>query len=365
MNRSLLTPWQRVEVLASFILPRLDFLLRGAAIEKRPLKAADLQIRRFVKSWLNLPQRASAEVVYIPPRRGGCGLLPLADLADVLTIAHGFRVLTARDAMVRDLAWANLRAVVGRRIGHAPNCEEIASFLSGSLEGRLRGGGEASFWSRVRNAGRRQSERLSVRWKWVSETEEMTVGCLGPRGTTVVVPPEARSQVITRLRSAVGFYYLNVLQRKPDQGKVFEVSSRSGVSNHFLRGGSFTRFADWRFVHRARLDVVPLNGTIRWGGGGDRRCRRCGVATETLPHVVCHCGVHAAAIQLRHDAVLHRLWKACRLPGEVRVNQRVEGIQGELGELRPDLVIRHELSKSVVICDITVPFENRDRKSVV
>lgn len=328
-------------------------------MEKGPLKAVDLQIRRFVKSWLNLPQRASAEVVYLPPRWGGCGLLPLADLADVLTVAHAYRILTARDATVRDLAWATLRGVVGRRVGHDPGCDEVASFLSGSLEGRMRVGGEASFWSRVRNAGRRQSERLSVRWRWVSETEEMTVACRGPRGTTVVVPPGARSQVIARLRSAVGHYYLHTLVRKPDQGKVFEVSSRHGVSNHFMRGGSFTRFADWRFVHRARLDVLPLNGARRWGEGGDRRCRRCGAAAETLPHVLCHCGVHSAAIQLRHDAVLHRLWKASRLPGEARVNQRVEGVHGELRELRPDLVVRHELSKSVVICDVTVPFENR------
>ncbi|XP_011632588.1 uncharacterized protein LOC105424187, partial [Pogonomyrmex barbatus] len=137
--------------------------------------------------------------------------------------------------------------------------------------------------------------------------------------------------------------------------KVFEVSSRVPVSNHFVRSGSFTRFADWHFIHRARLDVLPHNGI----GDGDKRYRRCGEVSETLPHVLGHCGVHAAAIQLRHNAVLHRLWKACRLPGDKRVNQRIEGIDGKLGGLRPDLVVRHELSKSVVICDVTMSFENR------
>ncbi|KYN00856.1 hypothetical protein ALC62_08348, partial [Cyphomyrmex costatus] len=121
------------------------------------------------------------------------------------------------------------------------------------------------------------------------------------------------------------------------------------VSNHFMRGGSFTRFADWRFIHKARLDVLPLNGAWRWGDE-DKRCQRCGGVSETLLHVLCHYGIHSAAIQLRHT-VLHRLWKANRLPGVVRVNQRVEG-------LRPDLAVRHEPSKSVVICNVTVPFEN-------
>ncbi|XP_011697324.1 PREDICTED: uncharacterized protein LOC105455589 [Wasmannia auropunctata] len=294
----------------------------------------------------------------MPPRWGGCGLLPLADLADVLSIAHVFRMLTVGDAAVRELAWESLRGVVGRRIGHPPSCEDIASFLSGSLEGKLRGGGEASLWSRARSAALRMSERLSLRWRWAEVTGEMILECRGPRGVAIKIPPGARAQVVNRLRSAVAEHYAKRLLDKPDQGKVFEVSSRCGVSNHFIRGGSFTRFADWRFIHRARLDVLPLNGARRWGSG-DKRCRRCGKVSETLPHVLCHCGVHAAAIQLRHNAALHRLWKACRLPGEVRINQRVEGMQGELGELRPDLVVRHEQSKSVVICDVTVPFENR------
>ncbi|KYM87987.1 hypothetical protein ALC53_03205 [Atta colombica] len=68
--------------------------------------------------------------------------------------------------------------------------------------------------------------------------------------------------------------------------------------------------------------VLPLNSARRWEAN-DKHCRRCGEVSETLPHVLCHCGIHSAAIQLRHDAVLHRLWKATRLP-VVRVNQRVE-----------------------------------------
>lgn len=80
VDRSLLTPWQKAETVATFILPRLDFWLRGSHVEKGPLKEADKLIRKLTKSWLNLPQRASAEVVYLPPSMGGCGLLPLADI---------------------------------------------------------------------------------------------------------------------------------------------------------------------------------------------------------------------------------------------------------------------------------------------
>ena len=72
----------------------------------------------------------------------------------------------------------------------------------------------------------------------------------------IKIPSDARGQIVNRLRSAE---HAGRLLGKPDQGKVFEVSSQSRVSNHFIRGSSFTRFADWRFIHKARLDILLLN----------------------------------------------------------------------------------------------------------
>ncbi|KYN27896.1 hypothetical protein ALC57_02700, partial [Trachymyrmex cornetzi] len=208
----------------------------------------------------------------------------VALLVDRLTdwaVTHG-KLCSVQKGFLRDEEL--LRGVVGRRIGHALSCEDIASFLSGSLDGKMRGGGETSLWSSARNAALRQSGRLSLRWRWAEATEEMELQCQSPRGAAIKIPPGARGQVVNRLRSAVVEHYSNRLLSKPDQSKVFEVSLQSRVSNHFIRGGSFTRFADWRFVHKARLDVLPLNGARRWGTN-DKRCRQCGEASETLPHV--------------------------------------------------------------------------------
>ncbi|XP_048514042.1 uncharacterized protein LOC125501691 [Athalia rosae] len=359
VDESLLTPWQKAETVATFLLPRLGFLLRGAHVEKGPLKEADRLIKKLAKKWLHLPQRASAEIVFLPPSRGGCGLLPLADLGDILTIGHAFRLLTVEDEVVRGLAWSSLEAAVARKIGRNPSAADLATYLSGSLEGEFaRDGGDiASLWSRARNAARRSEDKLAVKWKFLETRQELVVTMRGSRERETTVSPDSRDQVIRRLRLAAVEYYQLKLKRKPDQGKVFRVSSLTNVSNHFLRGGNFTRFADWRFIHRARLDVLPLNGARRWGDG-DKRCRRCGGGLESLPHVLCHCQPHSAAWQLRHDAVVERVAKACRLPGTMRINKRVEGVDGDLGALRPDIVVRHEPSKSIVIVDVTVPFEN-------
>ncbi|KAL7303841.1 hypothetical protein TKK_0003965 [Trichogramma kaykai] len=169
----------------------------------------------------------------------------------------------------------------------------------------------------------------------------------------------ARSQVVRRLRSALVVHYRERLLAKKDQGKVYDVTSRSRVGNHFLRNSSFTRFAEWRFVHRARLDVLPLNATKRWQTGSDKRCRKCEAHLETLPHVIQHCRSNYVAITKHHDGVLDRLVKALKIPGTVSVNRTVDGVDLEWAQLRPDLVVRDEVRKKIVIVDVAVPFENR------
>ena len=360
IDSSLLAPWQKMDALRTFILPRLDYILRGGAVEKTPLKTFDKFVKRLVKGWMNLPQRASAEVVYLPTWRGGAGLIPMADLADVLTIAHAFRMLSCKDGAVAERARTSLMNAVRRRTSVQPTQEQVAAFLSGSLEGPFACDlqGDPGLWTRVRMASRRQVKRLHLAWRYDPLTKEILLECRGSEGRRTIIPPGATSQVTRRLRIAVQESYLCSLLAKPDQGKVFQVSSRSGVSNAFLRDGRYARFAEWRFIHRARLDVLPLNGARRWGSG-DKRCRQCGYPSETLPHVICHCLPHSAALQLRHDAVMARVAKACRAKGAIQINRRVEGVSGDLAALRPDIVVRDEAAKRIHIIDVTVAFENQ------
>ena len=53
-----------------------------------------------------------------------------------------------------------------------------------------------------------------------------------------------------------------------------------------------------------------------------------------------------------------RLAAASRLPGEARLNQRVQGVGGDLAPLRPDTVVTHEPSITIVIVYVNVSFEN-------
>ncbi|KAG6922975.1 hypothetical protein G0U57_000316, partial [Chelydra serpentina] len=73
IDASLLAPWQKINALNTFLIPRTprpERIRRG----KVPLNKADNTIRKLVKSWLSLPQRASNEIVYIAHRHDGANV---------------------------------------------------------------------------------------------------------------------------------------------------------------------------------------------------------------------------------------------------------------------------------------------------
>jgi hypothetical protein len=124
------------------------------------------------------------------------------------------------------------------------------------------------------------------------------------------------------------------------------------ASAHFIQRGQNTRFADRRSVHRARLNLLPLNGRSSNETNGDRSCRRCGYENETLPRVINHCMRYADLITRRHNAVADRVRKAASSKHII-----VAENEAVCGSMRPDLVITRNIT--AIIIDVTVPFENR------
>ncbi|CAM4612820.1 unnamed protein product [Caretta caretta] len=305
IDTSLLAPWQKINALNTFLIPRISFFLRGSAVAKVPLNKADKIIQQLVKKWLFLPQRDSNELVYIAHRHGGANVPCMGDLYDIAVITHAFRLLTCPDAMVRSIAAKALHDATQKRISRAPSSQDTASFLSGSLDGKFgRDGGDiASLWSYAHNATRHLGKRIGCRWEWCEERQEL--GVLVPQirseGNTIVTP-STRGLLERILKAATHSLYIEALKRKLDQGKAFELTSKWDASNHFLAGVGFTRFADWRFIHRARLNCVPLNRAV-CHGNRDKHCRKCGYSNEILPHVLCSCKPHSRAWQLRHNAI--------------------------------------------------------------
>ncbi|XP_046687909.1 uncharacterized protein LOC124373594 [Homalodisca vitripennis] len=360
--RSVLAPWQKLHALRTFIILQLEFNLKTAQIRKTALRSLDSKIKCGVKKIFNVPSRASAELVYLPPSCGGAGLVQLADLSDLAAINHAFRLLTSSDARVASLALEGLAASAGQRSAARAGMEFLVGYLNGDFPGNSN---VATTFSAARAALNRLKKRLpDLRWGWCAGRATLQISIPGDRALRIV-DRGSRHAMSASMRS-----FRATLSAKPDQGRVARVTTTCATANHMLHEGRYTRFADWRFVHRARLNVLPLNRCRRWGVN-DRRCRRCGRHDETTAHVLCHCTSSlATGITRRHNAVQDLLVAAIR-PAEgveVRVNQRVplqallqgreDDFPEEMVRCRPDVVMIDAHNKIVKIVDIAVPYED-------
>ena len=134
---------------------------------------------------------------------------------------------------------------------------------------------------------------------------------------------------------------------------MYEVTFKWSVSNHLIRTGAHTRFCDWRFVYKARLDCVAPED------GEPIKSRRCSYPNETLPHVLNGCMKQFDSIQRRHNAICNRLETAITnmrgFKGVVRKDNAVPGCESRR-TLRPDIVWIDEAAKTMKIVDVAVTF---------
>ncbi|XP_071445627.1 uncharacterized protein T26G10.4-like [Hetaerina americana] len=363
VRSSELAPWQKIDALHTFLLPRLHFPLRVTATTKKSLARTDTMVYGAVKEWLYLPQRASREIIHLPSHLGGGGYTPLPVLKDCLVVTQAFRMLTCKDPFVRKTAWYSLQEAVHQRlgkIGAPPEKRVLCGYLSGDAEitAGSTAGATASLWSRARRATRDLQRLCGLRWEWSVFRHDISLRLSNPtpHSETLIIPSTSRHRACGLIRRAIGEAYRRRLVAKKDQGKAMEAVTNSWDSSHFLSTGRFTRFCDWRFIHRARLNVLPLNGARRGVLNASRKCRRCRTEDETLPHVLNHCPSHSAAWKRRHDEILSLLRDALPPKWKARLDQKVEG---DHSRLRPDLVVTEVPGGTVHIIDVTVPFENR------
>ncbi|GFQ86954.1 reverse transcriptase domain-containing protein [Trichonephila clavata] len=353
---SLLAPWQKLHAIRSIILPRLDFTCRNAHVRKSQTQSLDKTIVSTAKHVLHLPSRSKTTIVHLACSKGGAALPLFRDLLDVQTIGHAFRSLSSSDAMVSDVARACLVSVVHKKTRVAPDHCTLADFLNGSTSGRFIG--ESSDYSTVCSRARHATQRLcnKIRFEWAaSEATDSLVLNVHRSPNPVSVAPSAAKIVVRILRNELEASYIAGLYSLPDQGKTIGAVSLLPASNHLIQAGHYTRFCDWNFIHRARLGVLQLNATKRFGRGNPC-CRKCGYARETIPHVLNHCKVHSSAWKGRHDAIQNRIKKA--IPsylGSVTINKKFPGVTPTL---IPDLVLRKKSGETVIV-DFTVAFEDR------
>ena len=341
---SRLAPWQRICAVKSFILPSLMFSMRTWQNNKTQYKSVDDTLRPLIKKSLYLPVRASNEYLYGTASNGSCGIPLAAEDSDIFLIDSAFKLLTSPDTNTRELALNDCTSIASKRLNQPEDNQLIARFMT-DTDLPTRSSDHQTLWSKTRNA----SQRLQV--QWFMDGNNVTL-----RHQNIDMSFRERRKIATIIRNSKRSQRDQALQHKPDQGKTMALMSGDKSSNAFIKDGRFVSFADWRFIHRARLNLLPVNGARR-GHNIDKRCRRCGRHDETLPHVLNHCMRHSNTMLRRHNAIVDRLKStAGYMHWEVISENR--HVPGTNENLRPDLVIKKD--DQVLIIDVTCPFENGD-----
>lgn len=343
--KSKLAPWQRLDALRTFFYPSLTFALRRNIWTKGDLKKIDDVLRPEIKKTLNVPNEASNAYIYGPRSEGCCGIPLLNDEADVFSIDSAFKLLSSKDPIVLELARSSVQVTVRDRLKRLVDYADVAKFLSGNDGDDF--AGTSNQYSNSWTTARKASRRISVKWFFDNDLPTL-------ERDNKIIRSSQRKLVCKILKTSLAENRAKTLQELPSQGKVMECVKADRASSHFMLTGYATRFADWRFIHRSRLNLVPLNAVKHSTNNQTKGCRRCNCELETLPHVLEHCMRNSDAYQKRHNCVVERIKKAA-LPKFhiISENQRTDP---EIN-LRPDLVLVK--NNICYIIDVTVPFENR------
>ncbi|OXA50787.1 Retrovirus-related Pol polyprotein from type-1 retrotransposable element R2 [Folsomia candida] len=257
-----LAPWQKIDAMKTFFYSSLTFPMRTAQLSKTQWEKVDKALRPLFKDTLKLPREVANEYLYGGRNSGSCAIPLAAEDSDLLLIDNAFKLLTSNDPTIKELALADLLNTTSKRTRpQTPTLEDAALYLSGYNEGSYRTTTNAisNVWTQARQA----SSRIKVSW---------TIDDDGPslHHLDITLEPRHRQAIARTLRQQTRQVRDKRLHSLANQGKVMEVVAQSKASHHFIQNGDYIRFADWRFIHRARLNLVPLNGAKMWQRGNNQ-----------------------------------------------------------------------------------------------
>lgn len=137
-------------------------------------------------------------------------------------------------------------------------------------------------------------------------------------------------------QEAIHASHLSSLKRSNNHGRAFFSLSLHPDTSFFTYNGKFLSFYQYRFIHKARLNLMPIR-TVQarcHKQVPSTLCRICGREEDTLAHVVNHCHYH---MREGHNAILGRIIRA--IPDHLGMKQKEQPIPRTSGANRPDLTI--------------------------
>ena len=348
---SLLAPWQKIEALRRFLIPTLTYELSSGRVGKQRLVDADMKIRQFIQSISNLPATSCLPFYYADRNIGGLAVPSLAEDCDIYAVNSGLQLLTSSDSSIARISFCQLenqlKKVLRSAVSESNNAPlPINQFLSGDqtdglYSARFAKNDVQTIWSRMRKS----SKRLGLK-----------IDFAGPNETSVQMD-SVKSKPKKLVRS------LHLAARLRANNRLFDCTKQGLVARglalskqKFIAKGasvnSYLSFREWRYIHRARLGLLPVRTAHGYVGTSDK-CRRCGIEAETQSHVLNWCVSNKPLIIERHNNIVHNLAKTLR---EADYAVEIESSPAD-SNLRPDITVVKESGERIMI-DVVVAYDS-------
>ena len=161
IEKSLLAPWQKLDMIRTFLQPSLTFALRAGFPRNDNLLVYRSHLMAAVRRICALPTRASTSYIFAHKRVGGVGLLDPTLEADVQAIIHAIKMLSCPDPTVRNIANAEVNQTVRLAARSNPTPALKSKYLSSLPDDHLTNlrYNIQSLWTRVRNSARNLGTR--------------------------------------------------------------------------------------------------------------------------------------------------------------------------------------------------------------
>ncbi len=320
-----LTPMQKLHCFRSSVLSKILHLIQNSSPRYSGLKKINKYNRSWVKKIWSLPSKASNAYIHLPRCYGGPGIPDLKWLRRCMVVSNFMNIMNVPEK-ISDLLqvmtkWNRPEEIIshinsGQKSGLHPLIKEVSQALN--------------YFTKLVGS--------TYHLAWSDENRKVQL----QRNDCPVL-----TSVWNHLKSKTEASKANQLISSPNQGRFWQTLFRSPTTKHVYN--FHTRMSDWRFIHRARLNLTPLRGAIPWLDV-DKICRRCQGAPETLNHVMNNCGTHRRDVIKRHNDIRQHL--ANHVPDHLSVAE-----EQRFGNAQPDLIISDAQSKQTFIVDIEVSSE--------
>lgn len=358
IDRSDLTPWQKIDACNVFALSKVPFFLQTAAHTKGELDKVDRAIRVKMKKWMGMNATANNNLCYVRRKEGGGGIMPLVILDAASKIATALKVLNSADSYISGAAKHGLARVVRKRMSSNATVsdEQALKFLN---ERKVNTRQNASFWDSVLGSLVRINGGKDVEFKWAITDGLFELEVI-KRHSYKIINKSNMNTAYTTIVDELKNEMLTQLEGRATTW-AYKTTSRHPCSNYPLQDGSL-REAEFYMIQRAKTHSLSTRVTqSRYARVESRMCRWCGDAEETTYHAlnICMSKIIKAEHLRRHNRVCTLLAEQARSTNTTQVSVNEDVVPALSRDMkRPDIQIVDKTGKTALFIDVAISVDS-------